>query len=239
VYQIPGEPPIDEAGALHPAPPRGRGGDGPEPYGPLKVACEQEVERAFADRALILRPGIVAGPYDPTNRFTWWVERVARGGEVLGPGGPESPVQLVDGRDLAQFATAVIQREAGGIFNVCGTPSTFGELIAACRQGTGSDATAAWVRDDLLLAEGVEPFAELPLWVPDEPDQRGFYGFSNARARAAGLQLRALADTARDTWEWIAAVRAGALPEPIAGGFVARGLAPEREASLLATSRRR
>ena len=86
----------------------------PELYGPLKVACEQEVERAFPGRALILRPGIVAGPYDPTNRFTWWVERVARGGEVLGPGRPSSPVQLVDGRDLALFATALIGRAGDG-----------------------------------------------------------------------------------------------------------------------------
>ena len=89
-----------------------------ELYGPLKVACEQAVERAFPERALILRPGIVAGPYDPTNRFTWWVERVARGGEVLAPGTPGSPVQLVDGRDLAAFSLGLMGRKATGIFNV-------------------------------------------------------------------------------------------------------------------------
>ena len=115
VYVIPGSPPIDETGALHAVPahevetPRHA-----ELYGPLKVACEQEVERAFPGRALILRPGIVAGPYDPTNRFPWWVERVARGGEVLAPGTPGSPVQLVDGRDLAAFALALMATEGDG-----------------------------------------------------------------------------------------------------------------------------
>ena len=233
VYALPGTPPIDETCALHPVPSAEADAVAPELYGPLKVACEQEVERAFPGRALILRPGIVAGPYDPTNRFTWWVERVARGGEVLGPGAPSTPVQLVDARDLALFTTALIGGGATGIFNVCGSPSTFGELIAACSAGTGSDATPAWVSEQLLLAEGVEPFDELPLWVPDDPDTRGFSSFSNARARAAGLTLRPLAETARATWEWIAAVRAGEAPEPTAGGFVARGLAPEREAALL------
>jgi 2'-hydroxyisoflavone reductase len=233
VYALPGAPPIDETGALHPVPSPETDAAGPGLYGPLKVACEQEVERAFPGAALIVRPGIVAGPCDPTNRFTWWVERVARGGEVLGPGAPITPVQLVDARDLAHFTTALIGGEATGIFNVCGSPSTFGELIAACATGTASDATPAWVSEQLLLAEGVEPFDELPLWIPDDPETRGFSSFSNDRARAAGLTLRTLAETARATWEWVSAVRAGEAAEPMAGGFVARGLAPEREAALL------
>ncbi|MDX6629103.1 MAG: hypothetical protein QOH00_1349, partial [Gaiellales bacterium] len=222
VYVLPGTPPIDESGVLHAAPAHEADAVSPELYGPLKVACEEEVERAFPSRAVILRPGIVAGPYDPTNRFTWWVERVGRGGEVLAPGGPGSPVQLVDGRDLALFATGLLEGEATGIFNVCGEPSTFGELLAACRAGTGSSASPAWVSEALLLAEGVEPFDELPLWLPGGPETRAFYSFSNARGRAAGLELRPLAETARATWDWIGAVRAGELAAPIAGGFVAR-----------------
>ena len=114
--------------------------------------------RAFPGRALILRPGIVAGPYDPTNRFTWWVERVARGGEVLAPGTPDSPVQLVDGRDLGAFSLAQSERAATGIFNVCGPPSSFGELIAACKAGTGTRPDATWLGEELLLNKGVEPF---------------------------------------------------------------------------------
>jgi 2'-hydroxyisoflavone reductase len=237
VYALPGTPPIDETGDVHPVPAHEPDAVAPELYGPLKVACEQEVERAFPGRALILRPGIVAGPYDPTNRFAWWVERVARGGEMLGPGAPSSRVQLVDGRDLAQFATALIGAQATGLFNVCGAPSTFGELLAACASGTGSDARPTWVSEQLLLDAGVEPFDELPLWLPDEPDNRAFYSFSNARARVAGLTLRPLSETARDTWAWIAAVRAGASPAPTPGGFVARGLPREREAALLADQR--
>jgi len=236
VYVIPGRPPIDETGALHPVPEAEVDALAPELYGPLKVACEAAVGRAFPGRALILRPGIVAGPYDPTNRFAWWVERVARGGPVLAPGTPGSPVQLVDGRDLAQFTTALMSREATGVFNVCGPPSTIGELLAACIEGTGSHATPIWLSDESLLAAGVEPFDELPLWLPDTPDTRAFYSFSNARARADQLTPRPLAETARDSWEWLRAVRAGDLPRPVAGGYVARGLSPEREADLIGSS---
>jgi 2'-hydroxyisoflavone reductase len=224
---------MDESTPVLPADLDEDAADGSELYGARKVACELEVERAFPGRTLILRPGIVAGPHDPTNRFTWWVERLARGGEVLGPGAPEAPVQLVDGRDLGAFTVAQTERLTTGVFNVCGPPSSFGELIGACRTGTASRSEVTWVSEELLLEQDVEPFTEMPLWLPDEPATRAFYSMSNARARAQGLELRHLADTARDTWEWLRAVRAGALPEPVAGGFVARGLSPEREAALL------
>jgi 2'-hydroxyisoflavone reductase len=238
VYDLAGVAPgVSEEGAVHPVPDEEAGAVTMPLYGPLKVACEREAERAFPGRALIVRPGIVAGPYDPTNRFTWWVERLARGGDVLGPGTPESPVQVIDGRDLAAFTIALAERRATGVFNACGDPATFGELIEACRLGTASDARVTWVPESLLLEQGAEPFDELPLWLPDTPEHRAFTSFSNARARAEGLALRPLADTARATWEWIRAVRAGELPEPVAGSFVARGLSPEREAELLATFR--
>jgi 2'-hydroxyisoflavone reductase len=233
VYALPAQPPIDETGALAPTP---ADGAGPGLYGPLKVACEQEVETAFPGRSLILRPGIVAGPHDPTNRFAWWVERTARGGAMLGPGSPDAPLQLVDGRDLARFAVALIGARAAGVYNVCGDPSSFAELIAACAAATGGLARPIWVSDATLLAEGIEPFSELPLWIGDDPETRGFYGFGNARARAAGLSLRPLEETARDTWEWIASVRAGTAPEPVRGAFVARGLSPERERAVIRSS---
>ena len=238
VYDIAGaQGPIAETALLHAVPEREEDIAAPVLYGTRKVACELAVERALPGRTLILRPCIVAGPYDPTNRFTWWVERVARGGEVLAPDRPEAPVQLVDARDLAQFAIAQVAAAATGIFNLCGPRATFGELVDACRTGTGSDATATWVPERVLLGHGVEPFTELPLWLDDDPEHRAFYTFSNARARAAGLAARPLAETARDTWEWLRAVRQGTLPEPVAGGFVARGLSPEREAELLAAPR--
>ena len=133
---------IDEASPLHAVPDGEVDAMTGELYGPLKVACEQAVERAFPGRSLILRPGIVAGPYDPTNRFDWWVGRAGRGGEMLAPGSPGSPVQVVDGRDLARFAVDLMARQATGIFNVTGVPSTFGELLEACIDGTGTRATA-------------------------------------------------------------------------------------------------
>ena len=228
---------VGEEDAVHAVPEVEVGAVEMELYGPLKVACEQAAERAFPGRALIIRPGIVAGPYDPTNRFTWWVERLARGSDVLGPGGPGSPVQVIDGRDLAAFAIALTGRAATGVFNACGNPATFGELIEACRVGTDGDASVTWVPESVLLEHGAEPFDELPLWLPDTPEHRAFFSFANARARAEGLTLRPLAETARATWEWIRAVRAGELPEPVGGAFVARGLSPEREAELLAASR--
>jgi 2'-hydroxyisoflavone reductase len=237
VYARNGAAPIDEASPLHVAPAGEVEAMTPELYGPLKVACEEAVARAFPGRELIIRPGIVAGPYDPTNRFDWWVGRLARGGEVLAPDTPKSPVQVVDGRDLAQFAMALMARQATGIFNVCGAPSTFGELLHACRAGTGSNATLTWVSEQLLVAEGVEPFTELPLWLPISPEIRAFSAISNARARAAGLELRSLAETARDTWEWLRAVQLGEIPAPVPGRFVARGLDPQREAELLSASR--
>ena len=206
-------------------------------YGSRKVACEHEAERAFPGRTLILRPVIVAGPFDPTNRFPWWVERVAAGGDLLAPAGPEAPVQLIDGRDLAEFAIGLTAERATGTFTVCGDPSSFDALIAACRAATGSTAVPTWVPERVLVEHGVEPFDELPLWLDDVPEHRAFYAFSNVRARAAGLALRPLEQTARDTWEWLRAVRAGAEPEPLAGAFVARGLSPEREAALLAAHR--
>jgi 2'-hydroxyisoflavone reductase len=238
VYDLAGAAPgIAETSPLLTVPERGDDVPAPLLYGTRKVACEQEAERAFAGRTLILRPVIVAGPFDPTNRFPWWVERVARGGELLAPVAPAAPVQLIDGRDLAEFTLALTAAAATGIFTVCGQPSTFGELIAVCRAATGSDASPTWVPESLLLAHGVEPFIELPLWLDDDPEHRVFYTFSNARALAAGLALRPLEETARDTWEWLCAVRAGEVPEPVAGGFVARGLSPVREAEVLAAHR--
>ncbi len=236
VYVIPGSPPIDETGELHAVPAHEvETLEMPSSTAPLKVACEQAVERAFPGRALILRPGIVAGPHDPTNRFPWWVERVARGGEVLAPGSPVSPVQLVDGRDLAAFSLVLMGRLATGIFNLCGPPSSFGELIAACKQGTGSDATPVLgERRAAARSRASSRITSCRCGCPTSPTTGLLLVLERPGARP-GMQLRPLAETARDTWEWLRAVRAGELPEPVAGGYVARGLSPEREAALLET----
>src|SRR5439155_12391517 len=139
-----------------------------ETYGGLKALCERAVVDAFGERALVVRPGLIVGPHDPTDRFTWWVRRVARGGEVLAPGRPEAPAQVIDARDLAAWTIRMAERGAGGTFNATGPARrlTLGELLDACRAATGSDARFSWVDEAFLLERGVQPWDELPIWVP-------------------------------------------------------------------------
>lgn len=225
---------VDESSPLH-DPPAGTVGERtPELYGPLKVACERVVEAAFGARGLIIRPGIVAGPHDPTNRFGWWVARLARGGETLAPGDPDGPVMVVDGRDLGAFTASCLERSVGGTFNVCGDQLTFAAFLEAVMDGTRSDAALRWIGEEALLAAGVEPFLEIPLWLPESPGHRAFYSLGNGRARAEGFATRPLAETAAATLAWLDEVASGRQWAPVPTGFVARGLPPERERALLA-----
>jgi 2'-hydroxyisoflavone reductase len=164
----------------------------------LKVLCEQEVGAALPGRALIVRPGIVAGPHDPTNRFSWWVARGARGGRLLAPGAPGRPLQLIDARDLAAFVVDRTAAGATGTFNAVGEDLTWGEMLAACC-ALGPDATPVWVPDAQLRAAGIDE-SQLPLWIPaDDPASVGFMRIDGTRARAAGLRHRPIDETARDT----------------------------------------
>jgi len=186
-------------------------------YGPLKALSEAEVERVFGDRALILRPGLIVGPHDPTGRFTYWARRLERGGEILAPGPPERLAQFIDVRDLAAWILdAVEQGAAGGTFNATNTGVAWGELLA------GGDVT--WVSDKFLEKHGVGPWMELPLWLPDA-EWAGMHATDVARALGAGLRFRPLEETLR-----------GAATAPAAEGV---GLTPEREAELLAAWRAR
>lgn len=174
------------------------GGDGWEDYGPLKVLCEEAVHAALPGRALIVRPGIVAGPHDPTNRFSWWVARCARGGRVPAPAPPERPLQLIDARDLAAFVLDMTAARATGTYNAVGEDLTWPDLLAACC-ALGRDCAPAWVPEAALLAAGVDE-SQLPLRIPSaDPDGAGFMRIDGTRARAAGLRHRPLAQTARDT----------------------------------------
>ncbi len=168
-------------------------------YGPLKVACERVVASSFPDRALIVRPGLVVGPYDPTDRFTYWVRRVDEGGDVLAPAPPEGPVQFIDVRDLAAFLLRHIDAATAGVFNVIAPPVPLVGLLEACRAASGSDATFAWAPPAFLRAQGVEPWSDLPLWLPDDP---GANRFDPGRALAAALAPRSTDDTVRDTLTW-------------------------------------
>ena len=219
VYDDVSRPGVDEDHAL--APLSGRGGR--EDYGALKALCEQAVHEALPTRSLVIRPGIVAGPHDPTHRFSAWVARIARGGRVLAPGAPDRPIQLIDARDLAAFVLDMTTARATGPFNAVGADLTWGEMLEACVL-PGSEPTLVWVPDERLLAAGLDE-DQLPLWVAaDDVDNAGLMRISGVRAVAAGLRHRPLTQTARDT---LAALR----PED------GLRLAPALEARLVAGRR--
>ncbi len=191
-----------------------------ETYGPLKALCEATAMEHFGARTLIVRPGLIVGPYDPSDRFTYWVRRVGDGGAVLTPGLPNREIQFIDGRDLAEWIVAMLEGRRTGTFNATGPlePLTFGTFLNACRATLNSDAEFVWASQDFLLGRGVEPWMEMPLWIPDT-EAGGWDAISSARAIEAGLQYRPLSDTIARTWEWDAtrdravALRAGITAE--------------------------
>ncbi len=175
-----------------------------ETYGPLKVLCEQAVEAALPGRALQIRPGFIVGPYDPTDRFTYWPHRVALGGEVLAPGSPDQPVQIIDARDLAEWTISMMERGATGIYNATGPDDTLtlGTILDTCREVSGSGARLTWVPDAFLKDNDADSTSLLPFYIPVSADMPGLMMASIAKAAAAGLTFRPLADTVRDTLDW-------------------------------------
>ena len=203
-----------------------------ESYGGLKAACEREVVRVFGDAALVVRPGLIVGPYDPTDRFPYWPRRLASAGVVIAPAVPELPVQVIDARDLAAWMLAMVERRAGGTFNAVGPAErlTFRECLERVRAAVGGRSRIEWVDEAFLLERGVEPWMGLPLWVPAE--DTGHSEISAGKALAQGLGFRSLEDTARDTLAWDLA-----RPDEARAG--AASLAPARETELLAEWARR
>ena len=175
-----------------------------ETYGPLKALCEKTVQEIYGDRALIIRPGLIVGPNDPTDRFTYWPVRVARGGDVLAPEKPEVPVQIIDVRDLAEFTIQLIEENASGVYNATGPDYelTFGRMLETSKQVSGSNANFKWASVEFLNQNNVAPWSDIPVWVPDTAEDAGFSRFDLSRAIRAGLKFRALHDTVRDTIEW-------------------------------------
>lgn len=176
-----------------------------ETYGPLKALCEQAVENAMPGRALIIRPGLIVGPHDPTDRFTYWPYRVAQGGEVLAPGRPDHPVQIIDVRDLAEWIVRMVEARRTGTYNATGPDYalTMGQLLETCKSVSQSDATFTWVDEKFLLDAGVQPWIAVPLWVPDTEEHRGFSAVNCTKAISDGLIFRPLAETIQDTLAWI------------------------------------
>ena len=173
-------------------------------YGALKVLCEERVLEVFGERAFLPRPGIVAGPYDPTDRFPYWVQRAAQAEPFLIPDTPDQPLQLIDARDLAAFCVAQMEAGTGGIFNTAGSRGehTLGSLWSACREGTPGLGEPVVQPTEQLLKAGVRAGHDLPLWVPDE-SMVGLFQADSSKAEAAGLTHRALVEVARDTWDWL------------------------------------
>jgi 2'-hydroxyisoflavone reductase len=207
--------------------------EGDQGYGALKARCEDALEEALPGRVARVRPGLIVGPHDPTDRFTYWPRRIARGGTVLAPGRPERAVQLVDVRDLAEWCVRLAEHYRFGVFNAVGPRSTLTmcRLLEDCAAVAEGLARFMWVPDEHLLAASVKPWTELPLWVP-ERDSRvgGMLLADNRRAVAAGLTFRPLADTIRATLEWDRREGAAGYDLPIR----VTPIAPEREAELLA-----
>jgi 2'-hydroxyisoflavone reductase len=207
-----------------------------ERYGALKALCERAAEEEMPGRVLHVRAGLIVGPHDYSDRFTYWPRRVAEGGEVLAPGDPERQVQLIDVRDLAGRTLEMAEARRAGTFNATGPDYrlTMGRVLETCRGATGSDARFVWVDEQFMLEAGLGPWVEVPLWIPlSGPDDvnRHFMGISVAKAIAAGLKFRPLSETVRDTLEWD-------LSRP-ADTQRRAGLAKEKELGVLAAWRAR
>ena len=210
-----------------------------ETYGGLKVLCEQAAMAAFGGSCLVSRPGLLVGPNDPTGRFTWWVERLARGGTVLAPAPADAPVQFIDARDAAAWHLRQAEAGRAGIFNLTGpvreaaSPLTMSAFLDIARAALGTAAEFVWADEDFLVAQGVAPWSDLPVWVPRSG--AAMHRTDITRAVLAGLQTRPLAQTVVDTLAWVRQASAPATPATPGGPpRPAVGLTPEREAAVLA-----
>jgi 2'-hydroxyisoflavone reductase len=228
VYADPSQPGIDEHGSLGVLRDETIETVNGETYGPLKVLCELAAEKAMPGRVLTVRPGLIVGPHDPTDRFTYWPHRVAKGGEVLAPGRPERRVQFIDVRDLAEWVIRLIESHQTGIFNAIGpeNPLPIQDLLESCKTVSASDASFTWVSEDFLIAQRVSPWQEAPLWLPEsDPSYAGFFAFSSRKAISAGLTFRPVSETVAATLAWDASRPSGHIWQT--------GLRDNRETGLL------
>ena len=199
-------------------------------YGALKVRCEMDAKAVWGDRTLIVRPGLIVGPGDLTDRFSYWPIRVEQGGEILSPGTPDDPVAFIDQRDLTEFMIRLCEANATGTYNVVGPRRmlTISEMLYGCKAVTTSDARFTWVDADFVLANKLRPYTDLPVWVPPRGESEGWARMDTTKAKNAGLTFRPLADTARDTLAYYHA------QTPERQAALKAGLTPEREKEVLA-----
>ncbi|MEV6975870.1 NAD-dependent epimerase/dehydratase family protein [Kitasatospora sp. NPDC093806] len=206
--------------------------DGEVPYPEAKRGGELAVLDAFGDRALLVRAGLILGPYENIGRLPWWLNRIARGGPVLAPGPREAAVQFIDVRDLAAWTLDALAAGLGGPYDLVSPVghSTMGELLEACVAATGSTAELRWTDPERILAAGVEPWSHLPVWIPPGELYDTMHGADVRKALAAGLRCRPVAGTAADTWAWLTAIGGTAPQRPDRPKV---GLDPELEAKVL------
>jgi 2'-hydroxyisoflavone reductase len=200
-------------------------------YGPLKALSEQEAEKWFPKKTLVIRPGLIVGPRDETDRFTYWPVRIDRGGEVLAPGDPKDPVQFIDVRDLAEWTIRMVENRETGIYNATGPakPLGIGGMLDGTKSALNSNAKFTWATEDFLAQQKVEPWSDMPVWSGAES---GMARTNISRALGKGLTFRPLAETARDTLAWFKA------QSQDRQSHLKAGLTPEREAELLAQWRK-
>lgn len=229
VYAAPPTPGADEATPTVASDPDAEATAYPEDKRGGEIAAEQ----VFADRALLARCGLILGPLENIGRLTWWLSRMARGGEVMCPGPPPLPLQYVDARDLAAFVLDAAIAGQSGPFNVVSRRghATMGAILEACRDVAGApNATLTWVAPEVITAAGIEPWTEIPIWLPADHEFAAMHNSNVERAHAAGLRCRPVLDTVRDTWHWMSAL---SVPPPLHEGIMPAGVAPEREREVL------
>lgn len=201
-----------------------------ELYGPLKALSEKEAEKQFPRKTTIIRPGLIGGPGDETDRFTYWPVRLSKGGEVLAPGDGSDPIQMIDARDLAEWSIRMAEARRSGTFNATGptSPLPVRDMLDSVKASIHSDAKLEWVSAEFLEAEKVEPWSDMPVWVPASGDTAGFGQRNIKKAIAAGLTFRLLAQTATDTLVWFMAQPAERQEK------LRAGIKPHREKEVLA-----
>lgn len=200
-------------------------------YAPLKVVSEREAEKWFPGKTLIVRPGLIVGPGDETDRFTYWPVRLDRGGEILAPGDPDTDtVQFIDARDLAEWTIRMAEQGTIGIFNATGPDSklSMGEMLRQIKKVTSAESRLTWVDTDFLLSCGVSPWNEMPVWVAPHGPEQGFKMLNIKKALKHGLTFRPIPDTARATLEWFKK------QSPERQARLRSGITAEREAAVLA-----
>ncbi|MFV0136348.1 SDR family oxidoreductase [Streptomyces sp. HMX87] len=204
-------------------------------YARDKLGGELAVLDSFGpDRSVLVRAGLILGPYENVGRLPWWLTRMARGGPVLAPGPQDLPLQYVDVRDLAEWVVGAAERELSGPYNLISPQghTTMGELLRACAEVTGSTAELRWTEPQVVLDAGIEPWTQLPVWVPPGSDLHdALHSADVSRAVAAGLRCRPVRETAADTWRWLRDIGGTAPRRP---DRTSKGLDPEVEAKVLA-----